>query len=182
MRFLILLALLVPTVSHAKFISQYGLNYSSDTEDSNGVEVESSKTFHKILLGASVNQRKTLFFGWNINSWSTTYESGGTESEFSVTEMGPRFTYFFSEEYNWYITGEWNPYAKGDRTNDEISGNSTSFGGGYRFKVSRMIGLGAGLHYHSLNIKESKVGSTENNVSDKKTSLMPMLELTIMTK
>jgi hypothetical protein len=99
-----------------------------------------------------------------------------------MMEMGPRFTYFFSDDYNLYVTGEWNPYAKGERVDDEISGSSTSFGVGYRFRLNRYFGLGAGIHYHSLNIKESKIGSTENDISDKRTSLIPMLELTIMTR
>jgi hypothetical protein len=176
----LLLSLLLPSLAHARFILQYSLNYSSDKEEAD-TEVESSKTFHKIFLGASVNNKRTFFFGWNINSWSTTFETGAIESEFSMTEMGPRFVYFFSEEYQWYLTGEWNPYAKGERITDEISGNSTSLGLGYRFKVNRYIGLGAGIHYHALSVKESKVDSTENDVSEKRTTLMPMLELTILT-
>lgn len=186
MKVLLFLALLVPSLSHAKFIFQYGLNYSSQKDGSDEGDYDKSRTFHKVLLGASVNGRKTLFFGWNINSWSSDLTQGSTEANYSLTEMGPRLTYFFSDSYNTYVTAEWNPYAKGERelggTARDISGSSMSFGLGYRFKLSRLFGLGAAIHYHNLNIKEEKIDSTEETVSDKISNVMPMLELTILTR
>jgi predicted porin len=181
MRTWILFLLLFPQLSHARFLVHYSLNFSTDNEQSD-TEVEMSKTFHKAFIGASVNSRRTLFFGWNINYWNTEFKSGTTESKYNMTEMGLRVKYFFSESYSWYTSVEWNPLANGKRADDEISGNSNSIGLGYRFKVSSSVGLGAGIHYHTLNIKESKVNSTVTDVSDKRTSLMPMLELTIMTR
>ncbi|MBA2405060.1 MAG: hypothetical protein H0V66_09845 [Bdellovibrionales bacterium] len=186
MKILLLLALLIPAVSHSALMLQYGLNYSSEKDESDGDDYEKTRTFHKVFLAASVNSNKTLFFGWNINSWGSTLTKNSDEESYDVLEMGPRLTYFFSEERRAYITGEWNPYAKGDRdktgTSAEISGSSIGLGVGYRFKLSRLIGLGAALHYHTLNVKEEKIGSTENDISDKITNIMPMLELTIITK
>lgn len=84
------------------------------------------------------------------------------------------------------MSAEWNPYGKGDRekgaSESEISGSSMGFGIGYRFRISKFFGVGASIHHHTLNIKEEKIGSTENTVSDKVTNLMPMLELSILTK
>lgn len=174
------LLLLLPTLAQAKFMLQYGLHYSSDTEKTEDDDVKTSKTFHKLFLGGSVNQRKTLFFGWNINSWSN--DKGVDDGNYSMTEMGPRLTYYFSENYNFFATAEWNPYAKGDREPEEVSGSSLGVGIGYRFKLSRSLGFGAGIYYHSLSLKEAKEGNTEENISDSKTSLMPMLELTFMTR
>lgn len=187
MRLLLFILLCLPLSSHASILIQYGLNYSSQKDASDNGDFEESRTFHKVLIGASVNQRKTFFFGWNINSWSSSLSQGtATEDTYAMLEMGPRLLWFFNENYNWYATAEWNPYAKGDReknSNDsEISGSSMGVGLGYRFRISRFIGVGAGIHYHTLSIKEEKIGSTENNVSDKVTNLMPMVELSILTK
>lgn len=186
MKILLLLALLLPSLAQAALMLQYGLNYSSEKDTTSNDDYDKTRTFHKVFLAASVNSNKTLFFGWNINSWGSTLTKNSDEEKYSVLEMGPRLTYFFNEERRLYITGEWNPYAKGDRdktgTTAKITGSSIGLGIGYRFKLSRLIGLGAGLHYHALSIKEEKVGSTENTISDSVTNIMPMLELTIITK
>lgn len=183
---LILAVLLVSPVASANFIFQYGLNYSSQ-EIAGDSESTNSRTFHKILLGASINRNRTLFFGYNINSWSSAVSSGGgDEDTYSVLEMGPRLIWFMNEELNWYFSLEWNPYAKGSRDvageSQDIDGSSTDFALGYRFKVSRLVGLGAGIHYHSYSVDESKVNNTSADVSDKVTNIMPMLELTIITR
>lgn len=109
-----------------------------------------------------------------------------TENTYSILEMGPRVHWFLNENQNWYFSAEWNPYAKGEReksgSNRDISGSSYGVGLGYRFKISRLIGLGASIHYQSLNISEEKIGSSEDDVSDSVRNIMPMLELTILTR
>jgi hypothetical protein len=187
MRILLFLLLAIPFPAKASFLLQCGLNYQSLEDTSDSGEGESSRTFHKVLLGASVNSRKTLFFGWNINSWSSTLKQGnGNEDTYSVLEMGPRIQWFTNDNHNFYLSAEWNPYAKGERekggTSRDISGSSMGFGLGYRFRLSRMIGLGASIHYHALSVSEEKIDSTENDVSDKVSNLMPMLELSILTR
>lgn len=177
----------LPISAHASFLLQYGLNFSSQKDSSAAGDFEESRTFHKAFLGASVNARRTVFFGWNINSWSSSISQGtNPEDTYSMLEMGPRIQWFTNDNYNLYFTAEWNPYAKGDRdkagTNREITGSGLGVGMGYRFRLSRFIGFGAALHYHSLNIKEEKINSTENTVSDKVSNIMPMLEFTILTR
>jgi hypothetical protein len=187
MRFFLALLLILPLSAHASFLIQYGLNYSSQKDDSKTGKFEESRTFHKALIAASVNGRKTLFFGWNINSWSSTIKQGnGDEDTYSMLEMGPRLQWFVNDNYNLYFSAEWNPYAKGsrDKASDshDINGQSYGLGFGYRFRLSRLIGFGASLHYHALTVKEEKTGSSFENTSDSVTNLMPMLELTILTK
>lgn len=186
MKTFLLLFLLTPGFVHAAFILQYGLNYSSEKDDSSNDDYEKTRTFHKIFLGASVNQRKTLYLGWNINSWSSELTRASDSEEYSLLEMGPRLTYFFNENYNFYLTAEWNPYARGDRKKGpesaEISGSSYSAGIGYRFRLSRLWGLGAGVHYHHFGLSTETINSTEKKLSDTVGNVMPMLELTLITK
>lgn len=187
MRFILMLLLVLPLNAQARFLLQYGLNYSSQEDSSDAGDFEESRTFHKAFLGASVNGRKTLFFGWNINSWNSTLSQGsGNEDTYSMLEMGPRLQWYTNDNYNLFFSAEWNPYARGEReklgTSRDISGSSIGIGMGYRFRLSKSLGFGASIHYHSLSIDEEKIESTENNVSDKVTNLMPMLELTILTR
>ena len=185
MKFILPLFLWLPLSANASFLFKYGLNYSSQKDSSSIEDHESARTFHKISLGASINGKKTLFLGWGVNSWNSTLKQGtAEESAYSLLEMGPNFLWFLTENYNFYITGEWNPYARGDRdkngTSRDIQGSSMGFGMGYRYRLSRFWGLGASINYHSLGIKEEKIGSTEDDISDKVTNLMPMLELTLL--
>jgi hypothetical protein len=53
---------------------------------------------------------------------------------------------------------------------------------GYRFRLSRLVGFGAAIHYHNLSVAEEKTNSSVDDVSDSVNNLMPMLELTILTK
>lgn len=186
MKILLIFILLIPTLGHANFMFQYGLNYSSQKDATSGNDYEANRTFHKAFLGASVNGRKTLFLGWNTHSWTSSVTKSSVEDTYSMTEMGPRLLYFFSDDYNTYISADWNPYAVGTRNKSsssrDIRGSSMDFALGYRFKVTRYLGLGAGIHYHILTLSEEKIGTTETSSSDKITNLMPMLEFTLITR
>lgn len=184
---LFLLAVLISLPARASFLLQYGLNYSSQSDSSKTGKGESSRTFHKGFIAASVNGARTLFFGYNINSWSSGLKQGTNKDDtYSMLEMGPRLQWFLNDNYNLYFSVEWNPYAKGSRNkagiNHDITGSSTGFGVGYRFRLSRLIGFGASLQYHSLSLSEEKTGTSTKSVSDGINNMMPMLELTILTK
>ncbi|MFL5785755.1 MAG: outer membrane beta-barrel protein [Bacteriovoracaceae bacterium] len=183
--FLILLCLL-PFAAHARLIINYDLNYSSQSSDSNNVKSDQSRVFHKVFIGGSLNDRKTFFFGWNINKWSSEGKNGTQKQDFSMLEMGPKLLWYLNENYNWFVNAEWNPYAKGDRkigtVSEKTSGSSYGGGIGYRFRLSRFVGLGAMIQYQATNISEAKVGNNEKNVSDSISHVMPMLELSAMFK
>ncbi len=185
MRAFLFLILLLPVPAFARLLINYDLNYSSQKTDSTSKE-ENSRTFHKVFIGGSLNDRKTFFFGWNINSWNTSSKSGVTKTDYSMLEMGPKLLWFLNENYNLFVAAEWNPYARGTRkvgtTSEKISGSSYGAGIGYRFRISRFIGIGASVYYQTTSVDEAKVGSTSNNVSDSVSHVMPMIELSAMFK
>jgi hypothetical protein len=188
MRIFLFILAFIPLESHAVLLLKYGLNYSTQTDGSTSAGYDSNRTFHKAFAGASVNGKKTLFFGWNINSWSSSFApESGNEDSYSLLEMGPRVIWFTNENYNLYLSAGWNPYAKGTRekggtSRDIQSGSSLDFAVGYRFRLGRNFGFGAGIHYHSLSITEEKVSTTTSEVSDTFSNIMPMLELTFFTR
>ena len=185
--YFLILFLFVTANANASLLLQYGVNFTAQEDDSSSGKFEQSRTFHKGFIAASINSSKTLFFGWNINSWSSNLKQGSaSEDTYSLLEMGPRIQWFLNDDYNLYFTAEWNPYGKGERdkggSNKEIGGSSIGLGLGYRFRLSRVVGFGASLNYHSLSISEEKSGSTENEISDSVSNIMPMLELTFLIK
>jgi len=142
MRFLILFRLYFPFSANANVMMQYGLNYTSQYEGSSAGEFEESRIIHKVFIGTSINGEKTLFFGWNINSWTSSLSQGSSDADtYSLLEMGPRLQWFVNENHNLYFTAEWNPYATGERdksgTSKEITGSSIGFGFGYLFTINR---------------------------------------------
>jgi outer membrane protein assembly factor BamA len=182
MKTILFFLLLLPTLSHAKYLLHYGLNYSTEGTESSGSESERTRIFHKVMLGKSFNRRDTLFLGLNINSWSLTSSTSSTETEFSMLEVGPRLMWYWDDTYRAYFSLDWNPYAKGEDDNSEYSGSSFGAGVGYRFKISSMFGIGAGMYYHSLTLKEKTTGSTDTKIDLTYKNIMPMIELTLLTK
>lgn len=186
MKKFILIFLLLPSLANASFMFQYGLNYAQSSDSTSADDHDFNRMFNKVFLGASINGGQNVIFGWNINSWSSTLTKDAAEDEYSILEMGPRILWFLNEGNNFYVSAEWNPYAKGSRTkssvDSDISGSSLGFSTGYRFRLSRLIGLGASLNYHSLSLSKETISSTESSISDKIGNIMPMLEITLLTR
>jgi hypothetical protein len=188
MKLLAMLILLITFEARAALIATYGLNYSSqvDTTSTNGFN--QGRTFHKGFFGGSINGAKTLYFGWSINSWGSELKPAtGDRSTYSLLEMGPKIIWFANDNYNLYFSAEWNPYTRGERTiggqkREVLSGNSMSAGIGYRFRLSRLVGLGAGIHYHAFEPGEENVAGATTKSGDKFSNIMPMLELSLITR
>ena len=185
--FLVLITFFSAINAQASVLLQGGLSYATYSDSSENGDGETSRMYNKLLLGASLNKKKTFFFGWNINSWSSSLKQGtSTEDTYGVLEMGPRIQMFLNDNYSFYVSAEWNPYIKGDRekngSSGDIEGSSYGIGAGYRFKLSKSLGLGIAFHYQNLNVTKETVSSTETTVSDSVSNIVPMLELSFMSK
>jgi hypothetical protein len=174
---------------HAKasLLLQGGLSYTSYSDASENGDGDMTRLYNKLFLGASLNKKKTLFFGWNINSWSSSLKQGTSEEDsYGVLEMGPRLQLFLNDNYSFYFSAEWNPYVKGDRekngSNGDIEGSSYGIGAGYRFKITKALGLGVAFQYQTLNISKETINSSESTRSDSVSNIVPMLELSFMSK
>ena len=178
----LLLFMSYPTSSEAAFLISSNINYQSDKDESAEQKSETSLNYIKLQLAASINKRDTLFLGWNINSWSKSIKYGTTnEDEYSILEMGPKFTWFTSDEYRFYFAFEYNPYAKGTRkiagTERDTDGSSMGFGVGYRLKITKAFSMGASLYQMTTTVDTDTVTTTTTQRGDKVTFMLPMLEL-----
>jgi hypothetical protein len=170
----------------ASFLIDISTNYTSDSDDVDNLAF--NKMDNRIFLGASLDKKNKFYFGQNAMLLSREFQTAaGTTDTVSVTEIGPRFQYFFNEGKNVFIAAAWNPYAKGERTRsnttEEISGSSYFVSLGYGIKISRKLNLGASLNYHVLSIaKVTDTSNVESEVTQAYTSIYPMIEFSFRFK
>jgi hypothetical protein len=172
----------LPITSQAAFLVSSNINYQSANDDSAQQKSETSLNYIKLQLAASINKKDTFFLGWNINSWSKAIKYGTTsEDEYSILEMGPKFTWFTSDEYRFYFAFEYNPYSKGTRkitsTERTTDGSSMGFGVGYRLRITKAFSMGASLYQMTTTVDTDTVTTTITDRGDKITFMLPMLEL-----
>lgn len=176
----IFIFILISLSTHGAFTLQLAGNYTSDSDDV--TEFEYSKMNGALYIGASFDKKDQLYLGQNVSLFTRTFSESGTETEVSVTEIGPKFIWYFSPERQGHITLTWNPYAQGERKTssdtEDISGWSYQIAFGYHLKISRVVRLGATINYHVLNIsKATDSTNTESEVTQAYTNIMPMIEL-----
>jgi hypothetical protein len=178
-KLLLSLLAIYASTAHAGFMieTMSGFNSSSDSNTSTTITDSSNHIF----VAASLGQKARLYIGQNISLISQQIKTTNT-NKISTTELGPRMTYFFSDDNMFYFTAAWNPYAKGTRTvssvSSDISGWSYLAGLGAELKVNRAFKIGGSLNYHALNVTKSIDSSNvATEVSHSYTSLMPMINL-----
>ncbi len=161
----------------------YKLNYQTET-DGGDQSFKYNRMMNSLYLAASMDRDKQFFIGQSIVSWNKTQQQGEDSSdEFSMSllELGPRLHYYFSQERTWYASFTYNFYSKGKSKLSGVSGDISGSGYigslGYHYDLSRTIGIGGSLNYHSVSIGERKVDSTTSDVSETYTAIVPMLEM-----
>lgn len=180
--FIIPLFLFLCFSSHAAFTINTTFNYSTSTDSKDSISF-GGMSGH-LFLGASLDSKQTFYFGQNVSYLSTEYKNT-TSTKIGTLELGPRFVHFLNDDKNWFWTGAWNPYAKGTKTTTvsaTISGSSFLLGFGYELKINKNFHLGASFNYYALSVSKSTVGTTESEVSDSYSSMMPMISMSIHFK
>lgn len=179
---LILFLVFSPAVQ-AKLAFELSNNYTSDEDDASNFSF--SKLDSRVFLGASLDKQHKIFFGQSLMMTSRSLKPSGRgeEDTVSVTELGPRFSYYSGEGKGGALFSlAWNPYAKGDRkvagVQEDISGWSYFLSVGYLIKLSKNVFLGATYNYHVLNVtKSTDTANLETELSQTYTTIYPMLEV-----
>lgn len=156
-----------------------GYSSSSDSKTSTNI----SDVSNHIFIGASLGTKQQFFLGQNITLFTHQLKTSTTD-KVNTLELGPRMTYYFSEDNVFYGTFGWNPYAKGKRTvagvTEDISGYGLLVGFGAELKINRNFHIGGSLNYKTLNISKSiSAANVATARSDTYTSLMPMINLSL---
>lgn len=177
---LFVIALTFSPMASAKLMIELFNNFTSASDDHSGT-FEFSRMTNGAFLGAAISKKQQLYFGQNIIQYSRSF-STGSSTEVSTLELGPRFTFFFSEAKTWHMNLIWNPYAKGERTSsgstETIDGWSYEIAFGYQYKVTKKFYMGATVVYHSLAITTvTDSSNTETETSYTYSSIYPMITL-----
>ncbi len=181
MKKILLASLFVINSAHAAFMIDTTAGFSSTTDSKTSSKTSdiSSHTF----IGASIGSKQRAYIGQNITYFSQQLTTA-TVNKINTLELGPRLTYFFTDENTFYVMAAWNPYAKGKRTvgttTEDVSGYAFVAGLGAEVKVNRNFYIGGSLSYHSLNItKAISATNVATTASDKYNSMMPMINLSL---
>ncbi|TNE98472.1 MAG: hypothetical protein EP326_09805 [Deltaproteobacteria bacterium] len=155
-------------------------NFTSSSDDHSGT-FEFSRMTNGVFLGAAISKKQQLYFGQNVIQYSRSFNTGST-TEVSTLELGPRFTFFFSENKTWHMNLIWNPYAKGERTSGgstyTIDGWSYEISFGYQYKVTKALYMGATMVYHSLAVTTvTNSANVESETSYTYSSIYPLITL-----
>lgn len=167
--------------AHAAFLINTMSSFSSSSDSYTSTKL--SDMSNHIFLGASIGAKQRAYIGQNISILTNQVQTSAT-NKINTLELGPRVTYFFSDENVFYTTLGWNPYAKGKRTvsgtTEDVSGWAFLAGIGAELKIDRSFHIGASLNYHSLTITKSiSASNVATTVSDKYSSILPMINLSL---
>ena len=169
-------AVLLTSISAKAVVAELGLFYFTDDLSSTNT-MQNSRTIYDFAVLMTSDGRRLLGIGWNYAGVSST-DNSTTETSYSSTETGPKFTYMFGREQNWYVGLAYNLLAKAqfsDASGEaEWRGTSIKAEFGYLPKVSSRINVGVKLNYHQASYNEQITNTTTlTQTTNTKTMIYP---------
>jgi hypothetical protein len=180
-----LLLVVVTHSAHAGFYFQHSFNYQTDTDSDSSENSKYAAMRNSFVLGAKFGSDGKWVIGQSIimSSKSIGATSLSSDEEISLLELGPRVIFFFNDSRNFYISGVYNFYAKGDRkrsgASEDVDGTSYLGSIGVQMKGTKKFYFGVSLNYHAVSISESSVNNTQSDVSHSYTSIYPAIEFSL---
>lgn len=170
-------ALLFTSVSAKAVVAEMGLFYFNDNLASTS-DSTYSRTIYDFAVLMTSEGRKLLGIGWNYSGVSTSDDTAAGETTYSSTETGPKFTYMFGREQDWYLGLAYNLLAKAQFSGvaGEAEWRGTSLKGEFGFlpKVRGKLNVGVKLVYHQASYNEQITNSTTlTQDSNTKTMIYP---------
>ena len=157
------------------FQQGYQFNQSSDVDNQSLIFTD---TFIGISIGHYFVFGQNIIYSTRTNTKESTDYSKG---DYSILELGPRFTLFFNEERNLSLSINYNPYCKGVRkktgsVKQDVDGSSININLGLQLSFTEKIYLGASLNYHKIMLTTGKVSGTETSIGDDYSYFFPAIE------
>lgn len=157
--------------------------YFSDTFTYNSTNNTYKRTFYDFMIGFGVTKSRRFIVGWNYDSMLFS-DNPGTETSLKITDMGPKFIYYFNKDRTWSLGFTYNLITTGTYTsgssNSELRGSSLRVEGGYQPMMWENVFLGAKIVYYKASFKEEVTNSTSiADVTDSRTAIYPVFAMTI---
>lgn len=174
-RLTILALLLIRQPANALTLD-FGLFYLSDT-----LTVDSNTTSTRLMgdfaVTINLDRKGQWVIGWSYNTITIT-ESGDNESEFGLTEMGPRLGYYIDKGKIWSLFFTYNMQSQADYssgvTNAEWRGTSMKGELGFTPAFGENYHAGVRLNYFTASFDEQFTdGTTFSTISNKRSIIYP---------
>ena len=129
----------------------------------------STRIFGDLALGLNIDKKGDWVLAWNVGYVSATDQSDSDTDTYTVTEMGPKFGFFFDKEHFWSLWVTYNMNVTGtvklgaDPT-QTWRGTSIKAELGITPSIGQDLYAGIKLIYHSETFVESLEGSTNYEV------------------
>lgn len=143
----------------------------------------STKMFTDFALMLNLDRKGTIVAGWNYGIISVS-ESGSSTSDFSVSEMGPKFGWYMDKAREWYLGLTYNlqstaTYSASGSSEAEWRGTSLKVEAGWTPQVSEGFYIGLKLNYYAASFSESLTGTTDYSViSNSRSMIYPSISMT----
>lgn len=157
--------------------------YFSDTFTHSSVANTYKRTFYDFMIGFGVTKSRRFIVGWNYDTMQFS-DNPGTETSLKISDMGPKFVYYFNKDRTWSLGFTYNlittgTYTSGS-TNSELRGSSMRVEAGYLPMMWENVFLGAKIVYYKASFKEEITNNTTlTDVTDSRTAIYPEFAMTI---
>lgn len=173
--------ILLSSLSAKAVVAELGLFYFSDKLASTN-DSTFSRSIYDVAVLMTSEGRYLMGIGWSYSGVTSADEVQSTETKYTSTETGPKFTYTFGREQNWYFGATYNLQAKAKFSSGaneaEWRGTSLKAEYGYVYKTGSNLSLGVKLVYHQASYDEQITNSTTlTQSSNKKTMIYPNFSL-----
>jgi len=179
-RYLFSLFFVLSLNAHAIVTTELGFLYLTDALSSTNNSTQ-SKTLYDFSILMTSEGKHAFGIGWTYAGVSTSDETS-TSTTYGSTETGPKFSYLFGRDKNWYLGLIYNftATAKFKDANGEAEWRGTSYKAEFGFmpRITTKFSVGIKFNYHSANYNEQVTNSTTlTKTTNTKTMIYPTLSM-----
>jgi hypothetical protein len=144
-----------------------------------------SKMLMDFAFGFALDRNAQYQIGWNYSMMGATSPVTGGSDTYSSTEMGPKFSYYFSKHRTWGASLTYNLIVNGSYTPQGGSarkwrGSSLRFDIGYAIPIDEFFRLGLRMVYNSTSFNEEVDEPTLTSVSFNRSFIYPALHMSYL--
>ena len=178
--YLIILTLTVDSAYSSLLFKSSGGYTSYDYSES---KIAYTRLHGSFFVGAGIGRKGYFLLGPSYSIWTKSHKPNSTADaeEVSMGEFGATLIAYMNKAKNWKIELTYCPNITGTRTvsgtEQDIAGSSFMIDLGYHFNMTERFILGGSLGYYSTSIATKTISSTETEISESYTQIIPKLEV-----
>lgn len=173
-------------LAHGSLTIQYSLGMINDQEEQGAIDFSNNHLRHEFFLGVAFGPSNRIVLGQNFLKWSREVEVqlmdiAEDQQEINLTEMGPRLLFYLNKNKNFYLSGAYHFYVRGERENllleEDLQGKSFLGTFGMQMNLTSNLLFGLSFNYHKVELNESTFNSQTSQIDHDYVHFYPSLEL-----